>query len=390
MSKKVYDADEILKMAVGLIEPDIQNADYNGDGKITAADARTNKRIDSGLSIDTPVVGNSGITNTGTTNSQNKNIYAVSNAYQNQADAILKKIQEMPDFKYDFNEDAVFKTLQEQYIKDGRLAAENVAGQAAALSGGYGNSYGATAAGQAYMGAIDNLYDKVPELEAAAYGRYQDKMNKALQNWEIIQNRADKERGYAENERAYQDGKDAYLWELALLKAELGDYSALKNMGVDTSGHEYDTAFNKALSMAQVGDYSGLKALGVDVSTAQKQKDLDFALAAASYGDYSFLKALGINTSALESPKVVYSSGSGGGNPTGAPKTDDDINSFASAADARNALRQSQGLDSSYVLDELDKEIARWQAIIDNPLTTENTRAMARYKLEQLKERYYG
>lgn len=312
MAKKVYDAEEILKMSVGLLDPDIENADYNGDGKITASDARTSKRIDSGLSIDTPVVGNTGLTgNTGTGNKNN--IYAVSNAYQNQADAIYKKIQETPDFKYDFNEDAVFKALREQYMKDGKLAAENVAGQAAALSGGYGNSYGTTAAGQAYMGAIDDLYDVIPELEAAAYGRYQDKKTDALNNWQILQDRADKERAYASDERAYADSKDAYLWELALQSAELGDYSALKELGVDTSGHEYDTAFNKALSLAQVGDYSGLKALGVDVSNAQKQNELDFALAAAEFGDYSFLKALGIDTSALNVPIYSYvSSGSDG------------------------------------------------------------------------------
>lgn len=274
--KKVYDTDEIMKMAVGLIEADVDNADYDGDGKVTAADARANKRIDSGLSVDTPVVGNTGVT--GVTGSSG-NPFAVSNAYQNQADAIYKRIQETPDFKYDFNEDAVFKALQEQYMKDGRFAAENIQGQAAALSGGYGNSYGATAAGQAYMSAVDSLYDIVPELEAQAYSRYQDKRNNELQNWEITQNRADKERTYAENERAYADSKTALDLE-------------------------------KALQLANIGDYSGLEALGIDPSYLKKQSELDFALAAAEFGDYSFLKSMGIDTSYLEAQK--YSSGAGG------------------------------------------------------------------------------
>ncbi len=272
--KKVYDTDEIMKMAVGLIDADIDNADYDGDGKVTAADARTNSRITSGLSVDAPVVGNTGISA-----DAQKNIYATSNAYQNQADAIYKRIQDTPDFSYDFNEDAVFKALKEQYMKDGRLAAENIQGQAAALSGGYGNSYGATAAGQAYMSAIDSLYDTVPELESAAYGRYRDKRTDALQNWEILQNRADKERVYAENERAYADSKTAL-------------------------------DFEKALQLANIGDYSGLEALGIDPSYLKKQSELDFALAAAEFGDYSFLKSMGIDTSYLEAQK--YSSGEGG------------------------------------------------------------------------------
>lgn len=365
MAGKVYSAEDIMKMAVGLIDPDIDNADYNGDGKITADDARTNNRISAGLSVDSPVVGNSGVTQTG----GNKNIYAASNAYQNQADAVYKglqeqisaagkkdysglfsasdayqkqaddyyaKIQATPDFSYDFNEDAVFQALREQYMKDGRLASEHVAGQAAALSGGYGNSYGATAAGQAYMGAIDDLYDKIPELENAAYQKYQNKRNADLQNWQILQDRAaaergyaeserayqndrdayllqlalqnydilqgkaDAERGYAESERAYQDSRDAYLWELALQKAQYGDYSGLKGLGVDTSAAEYDTSFSKALQLAQLGDYSALQALGVDTSGAEYDTSFNKALQLAQLGDYSALQALGIDTSTAQ------------------------------------------------------------------------------------------
>ena len=103
MGNKVYLPDEILKMAVGLIEPDVFNADYTGDGKITADDARTNNRIASGLSVDVPV-SDGGVTGNSVAGS-----FSVSNAYQNQADAIYKKIQETPDFSYDFNEDAVFR-----------------------------------------------------------------------------------------------------------------------------------------------------------------------------------------------------------------------------------------------------------------------------------------
>ena len=332
-AKKVYDADEVMKMAVGLVAPDVANADYDGDGKVTSSDARTNNRIGSGLPIDSSVVGNTGTVNTG---SGNKNIYTASNAYQNQADAVYKGIQEQmqnagkgksdifavsdayqkqadelyekikntPDFKYDFNEDAVFKALQEQYMKDGRLAAENVAGQAAALSGGYANSYGTTAAGQAYMGAIDKIYDKVPELEAQAYGRYQDKRSADLQNWEILQNRAATERGNAESERAYKDDRDAYLMQLALQNYDILQNKADKERAYAESERDYKDSrdaylWELALQKAQLGDYSGLKTLGVDTSTAQKQNELDFALAAASYGDYSFLKALGIDTSAM-------------------------------------------------------------------------------------------
>ena len=336
--KKIYDADEIMKMAVGRENADISGADLDGDGTISSADARLKAREGIQKPVSVPSAGNTGAA-VNTAQKQN-NIYAVSDAYQKQADEIYKKLQETPDFKYDFNEDEVFKALQKQYLKSGKLASEDVAGKAAALSGGYNNSYATTAASQAYTGALEELYGLVPELENSAYNKYRDERTDALQEWEMAQSRADTERANAQAERDYRDGRDAYLWELALKKAELGDYSTLKEMGVDTSGSEYerklnkaltlaevgdfsglkalgiDTAnseyeinLNKALALAEVGDYSGLRALGVDVSNAEKQNALDFALAAAQFGDYSFLKAMGIDTSALETPKVTYSSG---------------------------------------------------------------------------------
>lgn len=373
--KKVYDADEILKMAVGLIEPDVNNADYNGDGKVTAADARTNNRISVGMSPDVQIAGNTG---TAGSTGASGNPFAVSNAYQNQADAIYERIQNTPDFKYDFNEDAVFKALREQYMKDGKLAAENVQGQAAALSGGFGNSYGATAAGQAYMSAIDSLYDTVPELQQAAYSRYQDKKADDLQEWQIMQNRADVERGYAADERAYQDSRDAYLWELALQKAQLGDYSGLKALGVDTTESEYNVSLSKALQLAELGDYSGLKALGIDTSTAEKQNALDFAMAAAQYGDYSFLKALGIDTSEMETPKYSYSSGgSGGGGGTGG---DDE------SEDETIPKRKTEFVNFEKVTDKM----AELLDIIESKTTTDTEKASAEKLYQKIYEKYGG
>ena len=44
---------------------------------------------------------------------------------------------------------------------------------AASLTGGYGNSYAATAGAKIYQSYLDRLNDRVPELEANAYNRYQ-------------------------------------------------------------------------------------------------------------------------------------------------------------------------------------------------------------------------
>lgn len=47
-------------------------------------------------------------------------------------------------------------------------------GNAASLTGGYGNSYAVTAGQQAYNSYMSKLSDKIPELEQRAYERYKD------------------------------------------------------------------------------------------------------------------------------------------------------------------------------------------------------------------------
>ena len=50
---------------------------------------------------------------------------------------------------------------------------EDTQGKAAALTGGYGSSYGQTAGQQVYNSYMNDLNSKIPELEQLAYQRYQ-------------------------------------------------------------------------------------------------------------------------------------------------------------------------------------------------------------------------
>ena len=86
-------------------------------------------------------------------------------------------------FTYDFNADPVYNQYKDSYTRQGKLAMKDTMGQAAALTGGYGNSYAQTAGQQVYNNYMQKLNDVVPQLSESAYSRYvqegQDMLNKA-------------------------------------------------------------------------------------------------------------------------------------------------------------------------------------------------------------------
>lgn len=99
-------------------------------------------------------------------------------AYQNQwkaqIDDYLNQIENREDFSYNFNEDALYNQYKDQYIRQGQMAMMDTMGQAAALTGGYGNSYAQNVGQQAYNQHLTQLNNIIPELQQQAYGRYMD------------------------------------------------------------------------------------------------------------------------------------------------------------------------------------------------------------------------
>ena len=108
----------------------------------------------------------------------NKPVYA--GTYDDQLKAIFDKIMNREDFSYDLNGDAFWNQLKDQKVQQGQMAMMDTMGQAAALTGGYGNTFAQRAGQQAYHGYLQQLYDQAPELYKLALSRYQmegDKLN---------------------------------------------------------------------------------------------------------------------------------------------------------------------------------------------------------------------
>lgn len=152
---------------------------------------------------------------------------AYDSKYKKDMERILNEIEGREDFSYDLSSDALYQQYKESYMNTGKQLMEDVSGQSAALSGGYGNSYGASASSAAYERYIQKLNDKIPELyqnarrvydaegdklynlyslyanaDKQAYSKYRD----SVSDWQNERNTAYKE--YAEElERQHQREK---------------------------------------------------------------------------------------------------------------------------------------------------------------------------------------
>ena len=113
--------------------------------------------------------------------------------YQSQWDGELtelyNRIANRKPFSYDIGTDPVYQQYREQYQRQGRLAMQDTMGQAAALTGGYGSTYGEQVGQQAYNAYLQNLNDIVPDLYNAEYNRYRDEGTDLYNQYGLLSDR---------------------------------------------------------------------------------------------------------------------------------------------------------------------------------------------------------
>ena len=93
--------------------------------------------------------------------------------WQAQLNEAINKILNREKFSYDLNGDALYQQYKDQFTTQGKMAMMDTMGQAAAMTGGYGNSYAQGVGQQAYQGYLQQLNDKFPELYQLALNQYQ-------------------------------------------------------------------------------------------------------------------------------------------------------------------------------------------------------------------------
>ena len=165
-------------------------------------------------------------------------------AWQTQLDETLNKILNREKFTYDLNGDALYQQYKDQYMLQGQQAMMDTMGQAAAMTGGYGNSYAQTVGQQTYQGYLQQLNDRIPELYQLALNQYNQEGQDLYNQYGLYADREDQDYG------RYRDTVSDYNTELDRLIND-SRYQAEQDYG------KYMDAYNMAYGQHrdQVSDW---------------------------------------------------------------------------------------------------------------------------------------
>lgn len=139
-------------------------------------------------------------------------------SYSTQIDSVLQSILNRKPFEYDYKTDDSYLAYEKLYRNLGNRAREDVIGDVAGLTGGYGSSWAVSAGSQAQNQYNQQLASTIPELERLAYGKYNDEYNRDVSNLGLLRDIDNTEYGrwrdtvsdsrYAD-ETAYNRGRDS-------------------------------------------------------------------------------------------------------------------------------------------------------------------------------------
>lgn len=208
---------------------------------------------------------------------------AYSPVWQEKADAYLEQYQSRDPFTYDVNKDALYQMYRDMYVQQGQMAMMDTMGQVAAMSGGYGNSYGQAAGQQAYHQYLNQLNAMVPELAQMAENRYDREGQRMMEMYGIYQDRENQE--YAR----HQDNMDRWYQEVARLQGDYDsqwarDYQLYRDSVADTQWQkQYDLSKKSSRSSGGGGGgqtYKTFDAKAQDEWAAKFEKAVKISAAA--------------------------------------------------------------------------------------------------------------
>lgn len=217
------------------------------------------------------------------------------------ANDYLSQYQNRDPFSYDFNSDALYNQYKDQYIQQGQMAMMDTMGQAAAMTGGYGNSYAQTVGQQMYNQYLGQLNEVMPELYGMAYDRYNQEGQDMLNMYDLYMSREQ------DNYNKYRDSVD--MWNTQLSQAK-DNYNTLYN--------EYTSAYDQNYIEEQDAKNWDYKA----TQDAKSEKEANYnklanLIQSAGYSPSAEeLKAAGMTSAEAKALKDAYISSinSGGGN----------------------------------------------------------------------------
>lgn len=216
-------------------------------------------------------------------------------AYQSRWDdeltSLYDQIRNRKKFSYDMGTDPLYQQYREQYQRLGRLAMQDTMGQAAALTGGYGSTYGEQVGQQAYNAYLQNLNDIVPQLQQQAYQRYQDEGTDLYNQYSLVKGREDTDYGrYRDTVSDYysdlSDARSAYNSERSLDQSQ---WETMLNYWAQKANNE-NAAYLQALAAEQAaakgsggGGGGGSSSAGLNLINGYGNREENVAMLDASY-----------------------------------------------------------------------------------------------------------
>lgn len=108
-------------------------------------------------------------------------------SYTDQINALMGEYRNRDKFSYDASTDAMFQQMLAASMASGKMAMQDTIGQAAALTGGYGNTYGTAAGNAAYNQYISEAYNNLPEYYGMALDAYNMEGDRMLSELAMLQ-----------------------------------------------------------------------------------------------------------------------------------------------------------------------------------------------------------
>ena len=161
-------------------------------------------------------------------------------AYDDALKQVMDRVLNREDFHYNLAGDALYRQYRNKAERSGRLAMEDTMGMAAALTGGYGNSYAQSVGQQAYSRELDNLADRIPELYNLAMSQYQLQSQGLREKYDLLSGAKQQEyQQYQDSLAAWQKEADQ-LWQRYTDERDT-DYDAYRDEVADWKWQqEYD------------------------------------------------------------------------------------------------------------------------------------------------------
>ena len=150
------------------------------------------------------------------------------------------------------NADELYNQYKNNFIQQGKLAMKDTMGQAASLTGGYGNTYAQTVGQQTYQGYLQKLNEIVPQLYEADYARYQQEGDDLYRQWQTLQSLEAQDYDRFVTERQFEADQAYRNWQMS---RGSGSSTSTKNVA-------YDNGNVSTEQIAKMQKYLGLNPTG--------------------------------------------------------------------------------------------------------------------------------